>query len=268
MLCKLCGDAALKNVVIITNMWTEISPSIGEAREKDLSSEFFKPALDKGARMVQHHDTIESAHGIIRMIVANRPVPLRIQWQLADKGKVIVDTAAGKVITQELNEQVGRHQTELKKVREEMVEASKDGDEETVDELEEDGRKMEERVEKIKKDLEGMVTNYAAERERMEAKVKEMEQKTKRRRERTEAEGKRQLTDRQRLEQEVGRPQDVVEIPVTILADDPAHLDAPTRTGETERAKRYENRPPPIPPRIPSPQVTTLVTSYVQALFV
>ena len=47
MLCKLCGDAALKNVVLITNMWSEVPPNVGEAREKELSSEFFKPASSR-----------------------------------------------------------------------------------------------------------------------------------------------------------------------------------------------------------------------------
>ena len=211
------------------------------------------------------------------MIAANRPVALRIQWQLVDKGKDIVDTAAGKVISQELSEQLGRQQTELRRIREEMVEASKEGDEETVEELEEDGRKLEERVEKIKNDLEGMVVNYATEKERMEARVKEMEQKAKRERERTEAEGKRQLADRTRrlqdetngsvadrprLEQEGENPQDLVDIPAKTPADGPAHHDTPPHTRETELA---ENLVPPTPPRLP-PQVTSLRVSCVRPL--
>ena len=46
---RLCGDAALKNAVLVTNMWGEVSGNIGEAREKELSSKIFKPALDNGA---------------------------------------------------------------------------------------------------------------------------------------------------------------------------------------------------------------------------
>ena len=51
------------------------------------------------------------------------------------------------------------------------MEALKEKDEETMQELEEDSGKLQERVEKIKKDLEGMAPNYAAEKERMEANI-------------------------------------------------------------------------------------------------
>ena len=176
MLQKLCGDAALENAVLVTNMWGEVAPDIGGAREEELSRDFFKPALDEGAQMVRHQNTPESAQNIVRKIVNNHPVALRIQRELVDRRKHIVDTAAGKVISQELNEQIGRYQTQLREILEAMVEALKEKDEETMQELEEDKGKLQERVEKIKKDLEGMAANYAAEKERMEAKVKEVKQ--------------------------------------------------------------------------------------------
>ena len=65
---KLCGDAALANVVLVTNMWGEVSPEVGEARESELSGNFFKPVLDLGAQMVRHHNTVHSAHDVIRRI--------------------------------------------------------------------------------------------------------------------------------------------------------------------------------------------------------
>ena len=50
---ELCGETSLKNVVLVTNMWNEVSRYVGEAREKELASDFLKPALDKGAKMVR-----------------------------------------------------------------------------------------------------------------------------------------------------------------------------------------------------------------------
>jgi hypothetical protein len=49
-------------VVLLTNMWGEVSHEVGEARERELTSNFFKPALDKGAQLVRHHNTEQSAH--------------------------------------------------------------------------------------------------------------------------------------------------------------------------------------------------------------
>jgi len=192
---ELCGDTTLKNVVLVTNMWGEVSPDVGEAREDELSTNFFKPALDKGARMVRHDNTAHSAHDIVRMIMKNRPVVLQIQRELVDEHKDIVDTAAGEAVNRELNEQIKRHRVELRTIQEEMMQALKEKDEETRQELEEETRKLEEQMEKIKKDSEGMASNYAAEKERMESKMEEMEQEAKRERQRAEAEYNRQIAD-------------------------------------------------------------------------
>ena len=99
---ELCGDAALRNVVIVTNMWGEVSPEDGLDRENQLSSKFFKPVLDLGAQMARHYNSIRSAHEIIRRILKNRPMPLRIQRELVDEHLDIADTAAGNTVNREL----------------------------------------------------------------------------------------------------------------------------------------------------------------------
>ena len=75
---KLCGEAALENVVIVTNRWGEVKVGVGEAREAELMREnFYKPALDKGARMARHDDTALSAEEIIGLLLKNLPLPFR-----------------------------------------------------------------------------------------------------------------------------------------------------------------------------------------------
>ena len=172
---ELCGDSTLKNVILVTNMWGEVSSKVGEDRENQLSGRFFKPVLDKGAQMVRHHDTAKSAHDIIRRVMGNHPVVLQIQRELVDEQKGIVDTSAGEVVNQELNDQIKRYEAELKKVQEEVVRALKRKDEEARQELEEDKRKMQEEMDNIRKSSEEMASRYAAAKERMEVKVKEME---------------------------------------------------------------------------------------------
>ena len=82
--CSVAFAVMLKNVVLVTNMWGDLSPEDGEARENDLSSGFFKPVLDKHAQMVSHHDTTKSTHDIIRRIMKNHPLALQIQIELVD----------------------------------------------------------------------------------------------------------------------------------------------------------------------------------------
>ena len=184
---KLCGESTLKNVVLVTNMWSEDPDNVNEAREKELSSKFFKPTLDKGAQMVRHHNTTESAHDILRKIMDNHPVALQIQQELVDEGKDIIDTAAGESIKQELQELIMKHQAELNELRGAMLQALKDKDKEMRRELEETKRSLLEKIEEIEEAVERMATNYAAERESMKVKMREMEQGAKRDMERAKA---------------------------------------------------------------------------------
>ena len=167
----------MKNVVLVTNMWDEVPHDVGEARERELSSVFFRPVLDLGAQMVRHHDTAESAHDIIRRIMGNRPIVLQIQQELVDEQKDIVNTVAGEAINRELNRQIRRHQLELEGIQEEMAKLLAE-DEQTRWELEGDRRMLREQVEEIKNVSEEMAVSYAAEKERTEAKMKRIEQET------------------------------------------------------------------------------------------
>jgi len=184
---ELCGDTSLKNVVLVTNMWGEVSQDVGEARERELTTNFFKPVLDKGAQLARHHHTTESAHDIIRSIMKNQPVALQIQRELVDEGKNIIDTAAGEAINKELNEQMRRHQVELKAIQEDMMQALKDKDEETRKELEEETRKLKEEMEKVRNNSAGMESNYKEEKKKMEDAMKQMQEQARQEREKAEA---------------------------------------------------------------------------------
>ena len=76
--------------------------------------------------MIRHHNTAQSAQDIIRTAMKNRPVVLQIKRELVDEHKDIVDTAAGETVNQELNEQIRRHQIELKEVQEQMMQTLKE----------------------------------------------------------------------------------------------------------------------------------------------
>ena len=226
---KLCGESTLKNVLLVTNMWKQDSQVVNEGREKQLSGKFFKPALDKGAKMVRHYNTAKSAHDIIQKIINNNPTVLQIQREIVDEHKNIIDTAAGESINRELKEQIKKHQAELRDLRKEMMEALKAKDEEARQELEEAKRDLEEKILKIEKATKKMVANYAVEKERAEARMREMEQELKQERERAKAGYERNLgvptgyfrrtpnmsaDDRGEWEQEIKKFQDRTTIPI------------------------------------------------------
>ena len=175
MLREICGDSALWNVIFVTSMWDEVSSEVGESREKELSTRFFKSAIDKGAQMVRHHNTAQSAHDVIRLIMKNRPVVLQIQRELVNEQKDIGNTSAGKAVNEKLGQQMKKHQAEMEEVRKEMGQALREGDEETKLELEEERRRLQKQINSIEKVSGEMASNYAAEKRRMEAKMREME---------------------------------------------------------------------------------------------
>ena len=247
---KICGDAVSKNIVLVTNTRGETPREICEAREEEISSGLFKSILDDGGQMVRYSNTVQSAHDVIRKIMEKRPVVLQIQRELVDKWKDIINTTAGEAIDQELKEQIRRHRVELRGVQEEMVEASREGDEETRQELEEEMQRLQEMMADIARELEEIPANYALEKERVEDRMKEMEEGAK---------GKRDETDSMA---------GLVDTPVTIPADDLAHRNtSSSRAREAEWVDDSKHQFPPIPPRTPSPQMPSFVTSYVQICF-
>ena len=174
---KLCGDNALQNVVIVTNMWGEVDPQVGNEREAELAREdiFFKPVIEKGARMARHQNTIPSAEAIIRLILDNDPLPLRIQEELVNEHKDISETGAGEELNREINAQIRRHKEEMRELKEDMERAMKNKDEETRKELEIETQRMQKDIERFQNDSARLESDYKKEKERLEARMEQME---------------------------------------------------------------------------------------------
>ena len=119
---KLCGEPTTQNDVVITNMWGEVDPIVGEARKNELKhdEDFFKPILDGGALMIRHGSTRTSAHNTLRHILKNYPLPLQVQRELVDEKKDISETAAGTELSRELMDQITAHKKEMDLLHEEL----------------------------------------------------------------------------------------------------------------------------------------------------
>ncbi|EKM53858.1 uncharacterized protein PHACADRAFT_98220, partial [Phanerochaete carnosa HHB-10118-sp] len=129
---SLCGETTLKNVIIVTNMWSEVGEQKGAARERELAADnaLFKPVIDKGARMMRHYNTAESAQAILRVLVENQPLALQIQREIVDQRKTLEQTTANEELrTQEMREARRRQDEELQRQRE-AAEAAKRAQEE------------------------------------------------------------------------------------------------------------------------------------------
>lgn len=165
---KLCGDDSPKNVVIVTTMWGKEDTQIAEARERQLRTDprFFQPVFVKGASMVRHQNTVETAHAILDMIITNQPLPLCIQQELVDRELELGQTSAGLDLSNELAAQAERHRKELEELREEMKEALEKKDVEARMELEEAKANLENKIWRLEIDGKEMSLQYAAEKHR------------------------------------------------------------------------------------------------------
>jgi len=96
---KLCGKDATRNVILATTKWSEISPELGERREKQLRGEHWQDMLLLGSRMRRFESTQTSARYIIDDILARNAVdPTLIQFELVRIDKFLAETEAGRTL--------------------------------------------------------------------------------------------------------------------------------------------------------------------------
>lgn len=151
---KICGPKAMKNVLIVTSMWEEVSEEIGSAREQELASKaiFYQPAIEAGAKMIRHYNYAESARMVVSTLLANLAQKLQMQCELVEQKKQVPETAAGVDLLQLLREQEERYQRQLQ----DLVDEMRDANRAEVMKLREELKKTREELRRTKKEAEKM----------------------------------------------------------------------------------------------------------------
>jgi len=134
---QLCGQSTMVNVLIVTTKWDMTNHEMAVARETQLSTsdQIFKPAIEKGARLLRHDNTRASAHSILYALFPNKELPLKIQREIVDEHKDLGQTSAGVEVDRELREQAKQHAETLRALEEKYQAALKARDEETQKEM-------------------------------------------------------------------------------------------------------------------------------------
>ncbi|KAF8606256.1 hypothetical protein BDV93DRAFT_604752 [Ceratobasidium sp. AG-I] len=168
---KLCGEGALRNVVVTTSMWSNPPTEIEIARERELGEEelFFKPILSKGARTARYirGQGVGGAHDIIRMFVANTVLPVQLQTE-QERGISLGKTAAGQALGEELAKLALAQQTEIAEVQQDMRDEYVKQDVEARQELEDYKRQAEKHLASIQAQLDKLKQELNSERDRRE----------------------------------------------------------------------------------------------------
>ena len=98
---KLCGEDALKAVVLVTTKWGGIQKVVGEQREKRLTETHWMTMIDHGSRIHRYQGSYASAWEIVNLICKKEEkeyLPIQIQKELVDLQKCIPQTEAGDAL--------------------------------------------------------------------------------------------------------------------------------------------------------------------------
>ena len=199
---ELCGEDPLQNVVLTTTGWGvfekagELDKAAANEHQLRTDPDFWQPLLKHGSKMARFEDTRDSALKIIESIVDNNPLVLKIQRELVDEDKDLIETGAGATVNEEIKKLEERYKKQLDDMQQDMAEALKSKDQEwqealaeakssierlrdnnrrTQDELlyerRNASRKHENDIQSLRNELENQKTLSALEREKMKLRM-------------------------------------------------------------------------------------------------
>lgn len=110
---KICGERALKNVLLITSRWGEVSETVGSDREQQLRNRFWAYMLNRGSNIGRFHSDRDSAISLVSQLLMKETVVLELQEELVDNGKRLSETSAGAYVSDNLDDLKMKYEEEL-----------------------------------------------------------------------------------------------------------------------------------------------------------
>ncbi|KAF2200939.1 P-loop containing nucleoside triphosphate hydrolase protein [Delitschia confertaspora ATCC 74209] len=110
---KICGERALKNVLLITSRWDDVSQTVGSDRERQLKERFWAYMLSRGSNISRFHGDRDSAVGLVSQLLMKETVVLELQEELVDKGKRLDETTAGSYVSENIDDLKKKYEEEL-----------------------------------------------------------------------------------------------------------------------------------------------------------
>lgn len=110
---RLCGDEALKNVLLVTSRWSEVQESLGASRECDLRDRFWAYMLRRGSHMSRFHGDRDSAIGLVSQLLVKGDCILDLQREISEQGKSLDQTNAGFYVNDNLEKLKAQCKEEL-----------------------------------------------------------------------------------------------------------------------------------------------------------
>ena len=111
---KICGNLALKNVILVSTRWNEVESSVGALREQQLRDDFWAYMLGHGSTMARFYGDRDSAIGIASQLVSRQSIILELQRELVHEGKTLKQTVAGAFVNDDISDMKSQWEKEMK----------------------------------------------------------------------------------------------------------------------------------------------------------
>ena len=143
---ELCGDQAVKKVVLVTTMWDKdkTDPQKHNQRERELFDNYWKTMINYGASTARFLNSPDSAWKIIDPILKQHETEvLLLQEELVDLKRALNETQAGKTLYSDLQRLLAEQRDTVRSLAEQAREQSNP----------QLARKLEEELKRIQKDF-------------------------------------------------------------------------------------------------------------------
>ena len=119
---KICGPNAYSHVIIATTMWSELkNPAEGESRVQQRIEGYWNDMLERGAQVVDHEDSRDSAIRIIERLINKGTVALQMQKELEYHNGQLIKTEAGQQMLADYGDEYKKIATQLERMKEELA---------------------------------------------------------------------------------------------------------------------------------------------------
>jgi hypothetical protein len=177
---QLCGENALKRVVLVTTMWDKVPEDEASKREKELidTPEFWGWMLEKGSSCQRHYNTEDSARIIVSDLASHAvPVTTALQAQMVDEKKKLGETSAGQELQSEMNKEKAKWAQERREIEEQLRLAIEQRDHEAEEMMREERDRYTKMIQKVENDTETLkatMNKLLAERDERVAEMETM----------------------------------------------------------------------------------------------
>jgi uncharacterized protein YeeX (DUF496 family) len=116
----LCGEEAIRNVILTTSIWDKIQDEVGHRREKELKDRYWKGMLDLGSTTARFQNTYDSAWAIVEGLVDVDRHSLLLQEEMVDLHRKLSETHAAIALQDQLQRFLKEQNEIISKLQEQV----------------------------------------------------------------------------------------------------------------------------------------------------